>query len=115
MNKNKNIILKDLGKIEYQNCFEIQKKLQQEIINIKLDNRRNNLNIETPNYLLVVEHNHVFTLGKSGDLNNLLYKEELLKRNNISFHHTNRGGDITYHGPGQLVLYPIIDLENFFQ
>jgi len=114
LNKNKNIIVKDLGKEEYQNCFEIQKKLQKEIINIKLNNRRDNLNIETPNYLLVVEHNHVYTLGKSGDLNNLLYKEELLKRNNISFHHTNRGGDITYHGPGQLVLYPIIDLENFF-
>lgn len=114
MNKNKNIIVKDLGKEEYQSCFEIQKKLQQEIINIKLNNRRDNLNIETPNYLLVVEHNHVYTLGKSGDLNNLLYKEELLKKNNISFHHTNRGGDITYHGPGQLVLYPIIDLENFF-
>lgn len=113
-NKNKNIIVKDLGRINFQDCFNIQKKLQSEIIEIKLNNRKNNKTKKTPNYLLVVEHDHVYTLGRSGNENNLLYSNKILIKNNISFHKTNRGGDITYHGPGQIVMYPVLDLENFF-
>ena len=114
LNKNKEIIVRDLGKINYQECFEIQKELQNEIIDIKLSNRKNKTNLKTPNYLLFVEHNHVYTLGRSGDKNHLLFSEDILNDKDISFHYTNRGGDITYHGPGQLVVYPILDLENFF-
>src|SRR5699024_2622536 len=69
---------------------------------------------ETPNYLLFVEHPHVYTLGKSGDLKNLLLSEEQLKAKKATFYKINRGGDITYHGPGQVVGYPILDLDNFF-
>ena len=114
LSKNKNIIVKDLGKINFEDCFDVQKELQNEIIQIKLSNRKKNLSKKTPNYLLAVEHDHVYTLGRSGNKNNLLYSNELLNKNKISFFQTNRGGDITYHGPGQIVLYPILDLENFF-
>ena len=114
MSINKNIIVRDLGKINFEDCFDIQKELQNEIIQIKLNNRKKNLSKKTPNYLLVVEHDHVYTLGRSGNKNNLLYSNELLNKNKISYFQTNRGGDITYHGPGQIVLYPILDLENFF-
>ena len=114
MSRNKNIIVRDLGKINFEDCFDIQKELQNEIIQIKLNNRKKNLSKKTPNYLLVVEHDHVYTLGRSGNKNNLLYSNELLNKNKISYFQTNRGGDITYHGPGQIVLYPILDLENFF-
>jgi lipoyl(octanoyl) transferase len=114
LNKNKEIIVRDLGNINYQECFEIQKDLQNEIIEIKLSNRKNKTNLKTPNYLLFVEHNHVYTLGSSGNKNHLLFSEDILNDKDISFHYTNRGGDITYHGPGQLVVYPILDLENFF-
>ena len=114
MNKNKEIIVRDLGNINYQECFEIQKELQNEIIDIKLRNRKNNTNLKTPNYLLFVEHNHVYTLGRSGDKNHLLFSEDILNDKDISFHYTNRGGDITYHGIGQIVGYPIFDLDNFF-
>ena len=114
MSRNKNIIVKDLGKINFEDCFDIQKELQNEIIQIKLNNRKKNSSKKTPNYLLVVEHDHVYTLGRSGNKNNLLYSNELLNKNKISYFQTNRGGDITYHGPGQIVLYPILDLENFF-
>ena len=114
LRRNKNIIVRDLGKINFEDCFDIQKELQNEIIQIKLNNRKKNLSKKTPNYLLVVEHDHVYTLGRSGNKNNLLYSNELLNKNKISYFQTNRGGDITYHGPGQIVLYPILDLENFF-
>ena len=114
LRRNKNIIVRDLGKINFEDCFDIQKELQNEIIQIKLNNRKKNSSKKTPNYLLVVEHDHVYTLGRSGNKNNLLYSNELLNKNKISYFQTNRGGDITYHGPGQIVLYPILDLENFF-
>ena len=114
MSRNKNIIVRDLGKINFEDCLDIQKELQNEIIQIKLNNRKKNSSKKTPNYLLVVEHDHVYTLGRSGNKNNLLYSNELLNKNKISYFQTNRGGDITYHGPGQIVLYPILDLENFF-
>ena len=72
------------------------------------------MELETPNYLLFVEHPHVYTLGKSGDFENLLVTEDYLKEIDATFYKINRGGDITYHGPGQIVGYPILDLENFF-
>jgi lipoyl(octanoyl) transferase len=112
--KNNQVKLLSLGNIDYSKCVDLQKKLQKEIIDIKLFNRKNNLNKLTPNYLLIVEHDHVYTLGKSGNTENLLYSKSELKAKNIQFHETSRGGDITYHGPGQLVIYPILDLENFF-
>ena len=84
MSINKNIIVRDLGKINFEDCFDIQKELQNEIIQIKLNNRKKNLSKKTPNYLLVVEHDHVYTLGRSGNKNNLLYSNELLNKNKIS-------------------------------
>ena len=80
----------------------------------KIKNRREETNIETNNYFLFVEHPHVYTLGKSGDMSNLLVDQDQLKAKNASFYKVNRGGDITYHGPGQIVGYPILDLDNFF-
>ena len=88
--------------------------LFKEILDIKIRNRRESLALETPNHLLFVEHPHVYTLGKSGDFSNLLVSEEKLAEIGATFYKINRGGDITYHGPGQIVGYPILDLENFF-
>jgi lipoyl(octanoyl) transferase len=81
---------------------------------VKVRNRRENAGLSTPNHFLFVSHTHVYTLGKSGDLSNLLLNEEQLKIKGANFYKINRGGDITYHGPGQIVGYPILDLENFF-
>ncbi|MGB0879260.1 MAG: lipoyl(octanoyl) transferase LipB [Polaribacter sp.] len=111
---NKNILLKDLSKKDYKETWDYQSKLLQEIVDVKIDNRRNNGQKPTPNYILFVEHPHVYTLGKSGDVNNLLLTEKQLEEKGASFYKINRGGDITYHGPGQIVGYPILDLENFF-
>lgn len=112
MNKVVNLI--DLGEKDYKETWEYQEQLFQSIIDIKVKNRREGLVEETPNYFLFVEHPHVYTLGKSGDIDNLLLNEEQLKDKGASFYKINRGGDITYHGPGQIVGYPILDLENFF-
>ena len=114
LSESNNIIVKKLGKFNYADCFEYQKKIQNEIIQIKLDNRNKRIKKITPNYLLFVEHDHVYTLGNSGNSENLLFNENILKQKGIEFYKTNRGGDITYHGPGQLVCYPIIDMENFY-
>ena len=114
LSESNNIIVKNLGKFNYADCFEYQKKIQNEIIQIKLDNRNKRIKKITPNYLLFVEHDHVYTLGNSGNSKNLLFNEKILKQKGIEFYKTNRGGDITYHGPGQLVCYPIIDMENFY-
>ena len=114
LSKKKSIIIKNLGFINYTDCFEYQKKIQNEIIQIKLNNRNNKIKQKTPNYLLFVEHNHVYTLGNSGDNSNLLFDKTILEKKGIDFHKTNRGGDITYHGPGQMVCYPILDMENFY-
>ena len=114
LNTNKQIEIKKLGFKEYSKALEIQNHYHDEICNIKLSNRKNNRSIPTPNYLLFVEHNHVYTIGKSGDLNNLLLDQNLLKKKGIELIKIGRGGDITYHGPGQVVCYPIFDLENFF-
>ncbi|RMB56741.1 lipoyl(octanoyl) transferase LipB [Dokdonia sinensis] len=111
---NKNIILLDLGNKDYKETWDYQEKLFKEILDTKIKNRREDAGLETPNYLLLVEHPHVFTLGKSGDLSNLLVSEKELAEKNASFYKINRGGDITYHGPGQIVGYPILDLANFF-
>ena len=115
MNKHKKIIVKNLGLLDFKKTFDIQKDYQNQIIETKLNNIRNNLNIITPNFLLFVEHDHVYTLGNSGDEKNLIFDKKRLDEMGIKYHKTNRGGDITYHGPGQLVCYPIIDLENFYR
>ncbi|MCX7550671.1 lipoyl(octanoyl) transferase LipB [Xanthomarina sp. F2636L] len=111
---NKQIELQDLGSSDYKDTWDYQESLFKSIIDIKFSNRRENTCIETSNYFLFVEHPHVYTLGKSGDMSNLLINEEQLKAKGASFYKVNRGGDITYHGPGQIVGYPILDLENFF-
>ena len=111
---NKKIILQDLGKVNYKEAWEYQEQLFKETVAIKIKNRREDAGLETPNHLLLVEHPHVFTLGKSGDLSNLLVSEKELAEKNASFYKINRGGDITYHGPGQIVGYPILDLKNFY-
>jgi len=110
----KNIQLLDLGLKDYKDAWEYQNKLFQEIIDIKLDNRNREDQKPTPNYFLFTEHPHVYTLGKSGDLNNLLLNKDQLEEKGISFFKSNRGGDITYHGPGQIIGYPIINLDYFF-
>ena len=111
----------DLNLIDYQQAWDLQEQLFKEIIDIKIANRKradSGIPVQehtiTPNHLLFCEHPHVYTLGKSGDAKNMLLSEELLKAKNATLFHINRGGDITYHGPGQLVGYPILDLEQFF-
>jgi lipoyl(octanoyl) transferase len=106
----------DLGLIDYQQAWDHQANLFQLILDIKSQNRAlpANRQLTTDNYLLFCEHPHVFTLGKSGDEKNLLVKKEDLHIIDAAYYHINRGGDITYHGPGQIVVYPILDLENFF-
>ena len=111
---NKDIHIQDLGLKDYKETWDYQETLFKEILDLKIKNRREGTNLSTPNHFLFVEHPHVFTLGKSGDFDNLLISEERLKEVNASFYKINRGGDITYHGPGQIVGYPILDLENFF-
>ncbi len=110
---NKQIQLQDLGGKDYKETWEYQEELFQEIVAIKLA-KRQVPDLVTPNYFLFVAHPHVYTLGKSGDLSNLLLSEKQLAAKGATFYKINRGGDITYHGPGQIVGYPILDLENFF-
>ncbi|PHR90401.1 MAG: lipoyl(octanoyl) transferase [Leeuwenhoekiella sp.] len=111
---NKQIQLEDLGNRDYKAVWDYQETLFKSILDLKIKNRREETNHPTPNYFLFVEHPHVYTLGKSGDISNLLINEEQLAAKNATFYKINRGGDITYHGPGQIVGYPILDLENFF-
>ena len=111
---NKNIYIKDLSNKDFKEVWDIQTKLLDEIVILKIEIRTSGKEIMTPNYFLFVEHPHVYTLGKSGDLSNLLLNEDQLKNKGATFYKINRGGDITYHGPGQIVGYPILDLENFF-
>lgn len=111
---NKSIQVQDLGLKDYKETWEYQEQLFQEILNIKIKNRREAACLETPNHFLFVEHPHVYTLGKSGDMDNLLIPENTLNEIGATFYKINRGGDITYHGPGQIVGYPILDLENYF-
>ena len=114
--QNKKVIFKDLGLIDYKKAWDYQEKIFNETISVKLQNRdlpENEQKI-TDNYLLFCQHPHVYTLGKSGKEEHLLLNEKQLKEKDATYYKINRGGDITYHGPGQLVGYPIIDLDNFF-
>ena len=119
MNKvlNKEVKVIDLGVIDYQQAWDYQEKLFKEVIDVKLANRdkADNEQVPSPNYLLFCEHPHVYTLGKSGSPQNLLLDAKGLEEKQASYYKINRGGDITYHGPGQLVCYPILDLDNFFE
>lgn len=110
---NKKIILEDLGKKDYKETWDYQEEVFARIVSQKMA-KRSNPDMETENYFLFVEHSHVYTLGKSGDVSNLLLSEKQLEEKGATFYKINRGGDITYHGPGQIVGYPILDLENFF-
>jgi lipoyl(octanoyl) transferase len=111
---NKKIQLQDLGSKDYKTTWDLQEELFKSIVEIKIQNRREDTQQQTSNYFLFVEHPHVYTLGKSGDISNLLLSEKQLSDKGATFYKINRGGDITYHGPGQIVGYPILDLENFF-
>lgn len=110
-----NVTFLDLGLKPYQQAWDYQDKLLKEVINQKLDLQKKPVNPDrfTDNYLLFVEHPHVFTLGKSGSEDNLLANHIQLQAKNAEFIHTNRGGDITYHGPGQIVGYPVLNLDYF--
>ncbi len=114
--QNKKTEFIDLDLIDYKEAWDYQLGLFDRILKIKAQNRElsNDDQLVTDNYLIFCEHPHVFTLGKSGDENNLLVKKEQLDSISASYYPTNRGGDITYHGPGQIVGYPVIDMENFF-
>ena len=112
--QNKQVQLIELGRTPYQEALKIQEDFFNQIIAVKRANRQNDIQEPTKNYLLWVEHPPVFTLGKSGKEEHLLLDKERLKEKEIEFYATNRGGDITFHGPGQIVGYPILDLDNFF-
>tara|TARA_B110000483_G_scaffold103862_1_gene126696 strand:+ start:3785 stop:4501 length:717 start_codon:yes stop_codon:yes gene_type:complete len=112
--QNKQIELIELGLTSYKRALAIQEDLFNKIILVKRANRQNTIQESTKNYLLWVEHSPVFTIGKSGKKEHLLLDKEDLKQKEIEFYATNRGGDITFHGPGQIVGYPILDLDNFF-
>ncbi|PTQ99423.1 lipoyl(octanoyl) transferase [Mucilaginibacter yixingensis] len=121
--KNKQVQYQDWGLIDYKEAWDKQEALFADTVKIKTEQRNRQLaladdvpveNEPTPNYLVFCEHPHVYTLGKSGKANNLLLDEQGLQEKHATYYHINRGGDITYHGPGQLVGYPILDLDNFF-
>lgn len=112
--QNKEVKFIDWGLLDYQEAWDKQEAIFAKTLAIKHDNRVNNAQDPTPNFLIFTEHPHVYTLGKSGHLEYLLLDEEGLKEKEATFYKINRGGDITYHGPGQIVGYPILDLDNFF-
>lgn len=113
--KNNKVFFEDWGLVPYQQAWDKQEAIFAETVAIKTANRNHPETAQqTPNYLIFVEHPHVYTLGKSGKPENLLLDEQALKEKEATYHKINRGGDITYHGPGQLVGYPILDLDNFF-
>lgn len=114
MKQNKDIQFTDLGLQDYKEAWDFQESIFKTIVDLKIKNRREETELETPNYFLYVTHPHVYTLGKSGSLDHLLLSEKQLEMKGATFYKINRGGDITYHGPGQIVGYPILDLENFF-
>lgn len=113
---NKEVLFQDLGLIDYKQCWDYQEQIFNKTIQQKIANRDLDIHHQTStrNYLLFVEHPHVYTLGKSGDAAHLLINQEQLKEKEANYYKINRGGDITYHGPGQLVGYPILDLDHFF-
>lgn len=111
---NKQVKVEDWGLTEYQQAWDKQEDLFSQVVAQKTSNRANSTTNPTSNYLVFTEHPHVYTLGKSGKLDHLLLDEQGLEDKNATYHKINRGGDITYHGPGQIVGYPILDLDNFF-
>ncbi len=111
---NKRVFVQDWGLTNYELAWKKQEDLFSKIIEQKIANRNLTEAIPTSNYLIFTEHPHVYTLGKSGKLDNLLLDEEGLQEKDATYHKIDRGGDITYHGPGQIVGYPILDLDNFF-
>lgn len=111
---NKKVFFQDWGLVDYQGAWDRQELIFANIVKQKTDNRTNGTQLPTDNYLIFVEHPHVYTLGKSGKPENLLLDEAGLLEKRAVYYKINRGGDITYHGPGQLVGYPILDLDNFF-
>ncbi len=111
---NKTVEYIDWGKVDYQEAWDRQEALFLQTVALKTENRDLEIPKPTPNYLVFCEHPHVYTLGKSGHPENLLLDEQGLKMHGAAYYKINRGGDITYHGPGQLVGYPILDLDNFF-
>ena len=116
MNQNKEVQFVDLNLVEYKQAWDLQETLLNRIATVKLANRGLSEDSKeiTENFLLFCQHPHVYTLGKSGDESHLLLQESFLSTIDATYFKTNRGGDITYHGPGQLVGYPILDLENFY-
>jgi len=112
----KQVSLLDLGLMEYKEAWDLQEQLFDRAIQIKIGKRKGTLpaDAQTENHLVLCEHPHVYTLGKTGDEKNLLVNQEALDQNNAAFYKINRGGDITYHGPGQVVGYPVFDLDHFF-
>jgi len=112
--KNKKIIVKDIGRTSFSDAWKYQEEVFQKIIEQKVQNRTLEKKLKTNNYLVFTEHNPVYTIGKSGDTSNLLLTKSQLKDREIEFFKINRGGDITFHGPGQIMGYPILDLDNFF-
>jgi lipoyl(octanoyl) transferase len=110
----KTVVYRDLGLMDYKEAWDFQEELFAENIALKIAQRNGTTETETTNHLLFVEHPHVYTLGKSGSMDNLLLDEAGLEHHHATFYKINRGGDITYHGPGQLVGYPIFDLDHFF-
>lgn len=114
--QNKQTKFIDLGLIDYQEAWDYQTELFDKTVAMKIENRKKESDDQdiTPNYLIFCSHPHVYTLGKSGDEAHLLLDEKGLEEKHATFYKINRGGDITYHGPGQIVGYPILDLDNFF-
>ncbi|XOD68116.1 MAG: lipoyl(octanoyl) transferase LipB [Flavobacteriales bacterium Tduv] len=116
MTKNETVLFKDLGKQDYKKVWAYQQELFKEIVDLKLSNRKmpEMHRKITPNYLFFVEHSHVYTMGKSGKYEHFLLSDNFLESIDAVFYRVDRGGDITYHGPGQVVVYPVLDLDNFF-
>lgn len=106
--------VRNLGLIAYQEAWDLQEALLKTAVELKIENRKENTAVLAAHHLLFCEHPHVYTLGKSGAAENLLLDQAHLDQIQAQFFKINRGGDITYHGPGQLVMYPILDLEQFF-
>lgn len=111
---NKKVTFEDWGLVDYQEAWDRQERLFTQVVESKAANRLNGTTLPTDNYLIFTEHPHVYTLGKSGKVENLLLDEPGLEEKQATYYKINRGGDITYHGPGQIVGYPILDLDNFF-
>ena len=112
----KKVIFHDLGLIDYKECWDFQEKLFSETVQKKIANRKLGLDEQTntENHLIFCEHPHVYTMGKTGSLDHLLLNEDEFREQGLDYYKINRGGDVTYHGPGQVVGYPILDLDHFF-